>query len=178
MAVYNWTLGTDPNWVAPYRVSCPAIHVKTHDGYIRLAFRGALLDWLNPVQEAHFLRMGLVERIPADEQAAIADAPVEVDTDDYAPAPENSSVVDECLATLAQKGVPLTAGAPTCRAVLRDAGFRVGNATVAAAVKRRKSELSEATATGATKDEVSTAVDTYKSWTQVDDEENFEVVTF
>jgi hypothetical protein len=108
MAVYNWTLGTDPNWKARYRVTCAGLHVKTHDRYIRLAQHGALLDWLNPEQEAHFLKMGLVERIPEDEQAAIADAPVEVeaDEDEYAPAPEQSGAVDECLATLAHLQVP------------------------------------------------------------------------
>jgi hypothetical protein len=164
MTVFNWTLGTDPNWVARYRVTCPAVHVKSHDGYIRLAFRGACLDWLNPEQEAHFLALGLVERINADEQPAIdAAAPVEVDIDtdedEYAPAPEHSGAVDECMATLAQQGVPITAGAPKCRAALRDAGFRFANDVISHAVRRRKSELSR---------------------TSADDEEaeNFEVVKF
>jgi hypothetical protein len=77
-AVFNWTLGTDPVWKARYRVTCACVHPKSWDGFVRQAYRGACLDWLNPVQEAHFLKMGLVERIPDDEQAAIAaDAPVQ-----------------------------------------------------------------------------------------------------
>jgi hypothetical protein len=106
MAVRNWTLGTDPVWVANYRVTCPGVHVKSHDGYIRLAFRGACLDWLSDKQAAHLLGLGLVERIPADEQPAIdvaapVDVDIDADEDEYAPAPEQSGAVDECLATLA-----------------------------------------------------------------------------
>jgi hypothetical protein len=153
MAVYNHTLGTDPVWVANYRVTCPGVHVKTHDGYIRLAFRGACLDWLSPTQESHLLGLGLVERIPADEQAAIdAAAPVvtadldeDADEDEYAPAPEQSGGVDECLAAMAHLQVPATAGAPTARTALRDAGHRFGNDVIAHAVKRRKSSLSGTT---------------------------------
>ena len=163
MAVHNWTLRTDPVWVANYRVTCPGVHVKSHDGYIRLAFRGACLDWLSPAQESQLLGLGLVERIPADEQAAIAAAPVEVDidaeADDLAPAPEHSGAVDECLATLAHLQVPATDGAPKCRAALRDAGHRFGNDVISHAVRRRKSALSDATATD-------------------EEEESFEVVQF
>jgi hypothetical protein len=80
--VWNWTLGTDPVWKARYRVTCPCVHVKSHDAYIRQAYRGACLDWLGDEQAAHFLGLGLVERVPADEQPAIAaHAPVELDAD-------------------------------------------------------------------------------------------------
>jgi hypothetical protein len=124
------------------------VHAKGADGRLRQCLHGACLDWLNPVQEAHFLRMGLVERIAADEQAAIAaDAPVvpvdlESDEDEDAPAPEASGAVDECVATLARLQVPTTAGAPTARTALRGNGFRFGNDVVAAAVRQRKSSLS------------------------------------
>jgi hypothetical protein len=157
MSVFNHTLGTDPVWVARYRVTSPMVHAKSWDGYVRQCFNGACLDWLNPEQEAHFLRMGLVERIPDAERPAIAaDAPQTVDleadggADDNASAPEESGAVDECVAALAHLEVPATAGAPTARTALRDAGHRFGNDVIAHAVKRRK-ELS-GTATDDEKD--------------------------
>jgi hypothetical protein len=88
-AVFNHVLGTDPIWVARYRVVCAGLQPKSWDGRVHQAFRGACLDWLSPAQESHFLGLGLVERIPVDEQPAIAaDVPVEVDIesdeDEYA----------------------------------------------------------------------------------------------
>ncbi len=104
-----------------------------------------------PEQEAHFLRMGLVERIDADPQDAIAAAadapaePVDLDAEDPldGPAPDTDAVL-ECVSTLARLQVPTTAGAPAARTSLRGNGFRYSNTVIAAAVKRRK--LSETAA--------------------------------
>jgi hypothetical protein len=62
----NWiVLGTDPNFVPRYQVVAPMVCAKAHDGRIRQCLAGSQLDWLGPEQEAHFLGMGLVERIDA-----------------------------------------------------------------------------------------------------------------
>jgi cytochrome c oxidase cbb3-type subunit II len=145
-AVFNWTLGTDPVWKARYRVTCACVHAKSWDGFVRQAYRGACLDRLAEEQAAHFLRMGLVERIPDDEQPAIAaDAPVEPvdleadeDTQDV-PDDANTDIVDECLADLDRLGVQSDAGAPTARKALRESGRHYGNDTIALAVRARKS---------------------------------------
>jgi hypothetical protein len=71
MAVFNHTLGTDPVWVARYRVTCPLVYAADWDGRLRQCYSGALLDWLSDEQSAHFLRMGLVERVDDDPQDAI-----------------------------------------------------------------------------------------------------------
>jgi hypothetical protein len=109
-------------------------------------YGGDVLDWLNDKQQAHFLRMGLVERVDADAQDAIAPAadapaePVDLDADDEdtVDAPADSDAVLECVGTLARLQVPTTAGAPAARTALRGNGFRYSNAVVAAAVKQRK----------------------------------------
>jgi hypothetical protein len=95
------------------------------------------LDWLSPVQESHFLKMGLVERIDDGTSADESDA----DGDTLDAAVPDSGAVDECVATLARLQVPATAGAPTARTALRGNGYRYGNDVVAAAVRLRK-ELS------------------------------------
>jgi hypothetical protein len=69
--VFNHTLGTDPVWVAHYQVTSPLVLAKSWDGRLRQCFQGAYLDWLNPEQEKHFLRMGLVRRVEAAEAAQI-----------------------------------------------------------------------------------------------------------
>jgi hypothetical protein len=137
---------TDAVFVPRYRVTSPLVVAKGLDGLNRHCYRGDLLSYLNPEQEAHFLRLGLVERIDADPQepiVAAADAPAEpvdldADEDTLDTATADSGAVDECVATLARLQVPTTAGAPAARSALRGNGFRFGNAVVAAAVKSRK----------------------------------------
>jgi hypothetical protein len=133
---HNHTLGTDPVWVARYRVTAALAVAKGADGRLRHCYHGALLDWLSDEQAAHFLRLRLVERVDTDPQDSIVAAPP-ADLD----AVRDSGAVDECLATLAHLQLPAAAGAPTARTALRDAGHRFGNAVIAHAVKRRK-ELS------------------------------------
>lgn len=82
-----------------------------------------MLAWLNDQQRDHFLRKGLVERI--------TDSPV-------VPKLPATEAITECIAALAEIGVPLKAGAPTARSALRNAGHKFGNETVAAAVRQRK----------------------------------------
>jgi hypothetical protein len=137
MAVLNHTLGTDPVWVARYRVTSARVFAEAHDGRLWQCFNGACLDWLSPVQESHFLKMGLVERIDDGTSADESDA----DGDTLDAAVPDSGAVDECVATLARLQVPATAGAPTARTALRGNGYRYGNDVVAAAVRLRK-ELS------------------------------------
>ena len=153
--VWNVCLGPG-EWVAKYRVEVSMIFATSHDGkFSRQAFFGSYLDYLNPVQERHFLAKGLVRRVGADEAAGIdpskpiltgddairAAAPVElVNEDDETPATsELDSAVENCVRELKRLGVPATAGAPAARAALRGSGLRVSNSVVAAAVKERKS---------------------------------------
>lgn len=147
-------MGTDnPVFTPVWRVTAPLIIAKGCDARLRHCYQGDVLDWLDDEQRDHFLRMGLVARINAAPQDAIAaaahapvpnDAPAEpVDLDEGtldAPAAD-SGAVDECVGTLACLQVPTTSGAPAARAALRGNGFRFSNAVVAAAVKHRK-ELS------------------------------------
>jgi hypothetical protein len=144
------SMGTsDAVFIPRYRVIASLAVAKGLDGLNRYCYRGDLLDWLSEAQAKHLVGHGLVERIPDHEQAAAiaADAPQTVDieagedADGYAPAAEESSVVDECLAALMHLQVPAAAGAPTARTALRDAGHRFGNDVIAHAVRRRK-ELS------------------------------------
>jgi cytochrome c oxidase cbb3-type subunit II len=92
---------------------------------------GPVIPWLSDEQRAMFLREGLVEEIDDGDSSR----------DDGEAA---LSAADNCIAALERLNVPADAGAPACRTALRDAGFRFGNAAIAAAVKRRKakSELS------------------------------------
>ena len=123
------------------------------------AYRGACLDRLNPEQEAHFLRMGLVERIAADEQPAIAaNAPQTVDLDTEPEAvdddddddaglreDEPSEVVDElvaeCVESLNRLLLQPDCGAPTARKALRESGQHYANSVVCEAVRARKAAL-------------------------------------
>lgn len=49
--------------VANFRVVAPLVMVKDSEGVVHHAYRGCLLEWLSPEQEAMFLEDGLVERI-------------------------------------------------------------------------------------------------------------------
>jgi hypothetical protein len=141
---HNHTLGTDPVWVARYRVTAALAVAKGADGRLRHCYHGALLDWLSDEQAAHFLRLRLVERVDTDPQDSIVAAPpadLDADEDTLDATVPDSGAVDECLAALAHLQLPAAAGAPTARTALRDAGHRFGNAVIAHAVKRRK-ELS------------------------------------
>lgn len=108
--------------------------VKAQDGAIHYHYRGAAnigppanygetIDWLSDTQAKQFLDEGLVERI--EEEPA--------DTEEVDPGP-----LQGCLTALEHLGVDMSAGAPTARAALRDAGYRFGNDVVAATVKARK----------------------------------------
>jgi hypothetical protein len=41
MAVFNHTLGTDPVWVARYRVTSARVFAEAHDGRLWQCFNGA-----------------------------------------------------------------------------------------------------------------------------------------
>jgi hypothetical protein len=148
-AVFNWTLGTDPVWKARYRVLAPMVYGTSWDGYQRQCYGGEGLDWLSDEQAAHFLRLGLVEIIPAEQAAIAADVPVYGDADAGADGDEDddttpaaagphTDVVDHCIATLELLQVPATAGAPTARTILRGNDYKYGNNVIAGAVRRRK----------------------------------------
>ncbi len=145
--VWNHVLGTDPVWVARYRVIVTLVLAYTYDGKVRQCYHGSCLDWLNPVQERHFLNKGLVERIPEAEQSSIpADArqAVGIESDEDAPAaPDdvNTDIVDECVKDLNLLGVQQDAGAPNARKALRESGRHYANDVVCAAVRARKAAL-------------------------------------
>jgi hypothetical protein len=104
--------------------------------------RGPVIEWLNPVQREHFLRLGLVEEIDAEPQDVIVAAPlltvpaapVDLDADEdegedaLDVAAPDSGAVDECIATLARLHVPATVGAPSARTA-PCAGTVIGTAT-------------------------------------------------
>jgi hypothetical protein len=87
--------------------------------------KGPVIPWLSEQQRKQFLEDGLVEELD-DGDAAAADGEVAM------------SAVDNCVAALEGLKVPADRGAPSCRATLREAGFRFGNDVVAAAVRHRK----------------------------------------
>jgi hypothetical protein len=60
------TGNTAGEYVPHYRVIAPCVIVKGQDGRLEYCYGGDTLDWLDDVQKAHFLRLGLVERIDAD----------------------------------------------------------------------------------------------------------------
>jgi cytochrome c oxidase cbb3-type subunit 2 len=137
--------------VARYRVITPLVLAKGADGRIRQCFFGSCLDDLpDPVQKAHFLRLGLVERIPEAQQSSIpADArqAVGIESDEDVPAAAddvNTDIVDECVKDLNHLGVQQDAGAPNARKALRESGRHYGNDVVHAAVRARKASLAAA----------------------------------
>jgi hypothetical protein len=125
-------LGDTGEFVARYRVTSALVVAKGRDGLNRHCYRGDVLGYLNPEQAAHFLRKGLVEKIDAAPQDAIAAAahapaePVDLDADEDtlgAPAADTDAVL-ECVGTLARPQVPPTAGAPAARTALLGNDFR------------------------------------------------------
>lgn len=57
-----------PRW----RTVASLIVAKGADGRLQYCYRGDVLDGLSPEQAKHFLRLGMVKRIDADEPAPIA----------------------------------------------------------------------------------------------------------
>lgn len=57
-----------PRW----RVVASLIVAKGVDGRLQHCYGGDVLDGLSPEQAAHFCRLGMVQKIDADEPAAIA----------------------------------------------------------------------------------------------------------
>jgi hypothetical protein len=166
--VWNNVLGKENPWRARYRVIVSMVYGTSWDGKQRQLFYGSYVDWLSEAQARHFLSHRLVERVPEELQASIdpaapvrtgddaipAAAPVtgqssnrnSVDTNDLAGVrnltpnkDDETQAVENVITELKRLRVPATAGAPAARTALREAGFRIGNATVAAAVKERKS---------------------------------------
>jgi cytochrome c oxidase cbb3-type subunit II len=124
----------DSAFVPRYRVTAALVVAKGADGLLRHCYHGAVLNWLNDEQRAHFLRMGLVEEI-AESEAPVVELPRPE------PAPADDAIpelVDEAIKRLDEADVPSDAGAPTCRKALRDEGISMSNETIAAAVKQRR----------------------------------------
>jgi hypothetical protein len=120
-----------PGEFAPrYRVTAPLVIAKDQGGRLHYCYQGTLLGWLNDEQRGHFLRKGLIEEI--GDRAAVPEIP-------------SVDAITECVAALAQLGVPLKAGGPAARKALRDAGHKISNGVVAAAVRERKLSLARQT---------------------------------
>jgi cytochrome c oxidase cbb3-type subunit 2 len=106
--------------------------------------RGPILEWLNPVQREHFLRLGAVEEIGVEQAPAPLPEPEpepEPEPIELQPQPAVSELVDECVADLNLLGVQQDAGAPNARRALRESGRHYGNETVMLAVRARKAAL-------------------------------------
>ena len=155
MPVFNQDMGTGRPWVARFRVKGPYLPAKGADGRIRQCYHGSCLDWLSPVEEKHFLRLGLVERIPEAEQAAIpADVRQAVGVSHaaeqaQAEVDESNEMLDDFESDCDRLEIPQDSGAPFCRKALRDAGISYSNELIALGVRRRKARaaLAETAAT-------------------------------
>jgi cytochrome c oxidase cbb3-type subunit II len=129
---------------ATYRLTgAEALYVTGPDGQQQMHIRdasvaeathgaqGPIIPWLSADQAS--LLQGFVEKIGAAPAPAALPSAV----------PESDSIsqeaVDECQRALDRLGVPVDAGAPTARAALREAGESCSNATIALAVRSRKS---------------------------------------
>jgi hypothetical protein len=121
----------------PYKVKAELVVAKDREGKLRHHYRnadhigapinyGSVIPWLSDEQAEHFLRLGLVERIPEEPVAGKVNS---------------EEPLISCLKALERLGVDLAAGAPACRSALRQGGFRYGNDLVAQAVKARKVAL-------------------------------------
>jgi cytochrome c oxidase cbb3-type subunit 2 len=95
--------------------------------------RGPEIDWLGAAEAQLFLMQGFVEKV-GDGPAPAEHEPV----DESSPVLSQEGI-DECVRSLDRLGVPADSGAPTCRQALREAGESHSNATIALAVRARKS---------------------------------------
>lgn len=118
----NLAMGVPGPWKPVWKVVAPLVLARDGAGRLHHAYRGSMLGWLSEDQSQHFLRHGLVERVP------------EPDAPEMPPA----DVIGNCVAALAELGVPLRAGRPTAAKALRDAGHKFGNEAVSEACKIRQ----------------------------------------
>jgi hypothetical protein len=95
--------------------------------------RGPEIDWLGAADAQLFLMLGFVEQTGAAPAPTPAAEPVELSPD------LSQEGIDECMRSLDRLGVPADSGSPTCRLALREAGESHSNATIALAVRARKS---------------------------------------
>lgn len=102
--------------------------------------RGPIIQYLNDQQRESFLRNRLVVEIDDRDMRSI---PAAADAGAEVPAPK-AELVDECIRDLDRLGVAPTAGAPTARTALREAGIQFGNDVVCAAVRARKQQVAAA----------------------------------
>ena len=118
----NLPMGLPGPWKPAWKVTAPLVIARDQQGKLHHAYRGSMLGWLSEDQSQHFLRHGLVERVEAEQ----------------APELPPADVIGNCVAALAELGVPLRAGRPTAAKALRDAGHRFGNEALAEACKIRQ----------------------------------------
>lgn len=97
--------------------------------------RGPEIDWLSAAEAQLFLMQGFVEQIGASPAAQPAGDPEPVESSPVL----SQEGIDECARSLDRLGVPADAGAPTARTALREGGESYSNATIALAVRARKS---------------------------------------
>jgi cytochrome c oxidase cbb3-type subunit II len=115
----------------PFRVLCNELTVvNLSNGLPRHCFRGNIIPFLNADERELFLRNRLIEEIRDPGKGNGAPEPELVD--------ENGAIVAEAVADLDRLGLPAAAGAPRCRAALRENGSQYSNAVIAAAVRVRK----------------------------------------
>ena len=119
----NEAMGMAGDWKPRFRVTAALVIAKDQAGRLHHCYQGSLLGWLSDQQAQHFLSHNLIERI--EDSADVAVLP-------------SAEAIANCVEALAQIGVEPKAGAPKARTVLRDAGHRFSNETVAAAVRQRK----------------------------------------
>jgi hypothetical protein len=118
-----------------YIVTAPLVLAHGTDGRTYHHYHGEIIEWLDDQQHKHFLETGLVQEIEPAEVVAIADAQARRQQQaDQAEADR----VRQCVNVLNAIELPLTAGAPAARAAVRAHGHRIGNDTIATAVKQRR----------------------------------------
>ncbi len=136
----------------------PGIHcviVKNRDGKLVYHYSqkphgttdfGPDINWLSPEQRKSLVGRFVdeIEEPPADPEIASGDheTPAHPEKAELAEATDDAKIdpdaVRLCIDALEHLGVPLGAGAPTARHVLRDGGRRFGNDVIAAAVRERR----------------------------------------
>jgi hypothetical protein len=96
--------------------------------------RGPEIDWLGAAEAKLFLMQSLVEKVGDGPAPAALPAQEQVDSMVL-----SQEAIDECARSLDRLGVPADSGSPTARSALREGGESYSNATIALAVKARKS---------------------------------------
>jgi cytochrome c oxidase cbb3-type subunit II len=132
---YRMTGRCDALWVTDsdgkqnMHIFDPVIAGATHGA------NGPVIEWISAEQASTWLMQGFIEKVGDGPAPAALPAQEPVDSIQVV----SQDGIDECVRSLDRLGVPADSGAPTCRQALREGGESYSNATIALAVRARKS---------------------------------------